>query len=617
MPSQSDALERSDDLAAQGDDRPREYVVVARRYRPKTFGELVGQQQVAQALSNAITTSRVGHAYLFTGARGVGKTSTARILAKCLNCRTGPTPEPCGQCDACVSIASGDDVDVLEIDGASNRRIDEIRQLRSNVNIRPSRSRFKIYIIDEVHMLTNEAFNALLKTLEEPPEHVKFIFCTTNPEKMPITVLSRCQRFDFAPVPTDSIIERLRFIVQEEGVQADEAALRLLARRAGGSMRDSQSLLEQLLSFSGERITENDVHAMLGTAQVGRLRAIVGHLIDREAGPALEQVDAAIREGVDVGQLAEQLLGYLRDVAAALVGCQPDLMLHVASADFAAMREAGQRWGLETTLAALQILDQALTRMRQSTQVRTLLEIALVRICKLEDLDSLPGLIAQFRDRSPPAAGAPPAPRTRREMPPVAGPRPGPPERAAPVSTAVSSPVSGAPVSGAPVPGAPVSGAPVSGTPVSGTPVSGTPVSGAPVSGAPVSWTEEVAQQAWRETLEEISGLKANVAGDYAALAVLAPNQLVVHLKTAYNKEYCERPEVKCELEQTLSRRAGRAIRIDFVVAAEADSQQPQKRPPPTSRRQRLRELEQHPLVQEAKRLFDAEVIRVDERRPS
>ncbi len=574
-------------MAAQGDDRPREYVVVARRYRPKTFGELVGQQQVAQALSNAITTSRVGHAYLFTGARGVGKTSTARILAKCLNCRTGPTPEPCGQCDACVSIASGDDVDVLEIDGASNRRIDEIRQLRSNVNIRPSRSRFKIYIIDEVHMLTNEAFNALLKTLEEPPEHVKFIFCTTNPEKMPITVLSRCQRFDFAPVPTDSIIERLRFIVQEEGVQADEAALRLLARRAGGSMRDSQSLLEQLLSFSGERITENDVHAMLGTAQVGRLRAIVGHLIDREAGPALEQVDAAIREGVDVGQLAEQLLGYLRDVAAALVGCQPDLMLHVASADFAAMREAGQRWGLETTLAALQILDQALTRMRQSTQVRTLLEIALVRICKLEDLDSLPGLIAQFRDRSPPAAGAPPAPRTRREMPPVAGPRPGPPERAAPVSTAVSSPVSGA------------------------------PVSGAPVSGAPVSWTEEVAQQAWRETLEEISGLKANVAGDYAALAVLAPNQLVVHLKTAYNKEYCERPEVKCELEQTLSRRAGRAIRIDFVVAAEADSQQPQKRPPPTSRRQRLRELEQHPLVQEAKRLFDAEVIRVDERRPS
>ncbi|MDP6720548.1 MAG: DNA polymerase III subunit gamma/tau, partial [Pirellulaceae bacterium] len=168
-----------------------EYVVVARRYRPQSFADLVGQGQVAQALSNAITTNRVGHAYLFTGARGVGKTSTARILAKALNCASGPTTTPCNQCDACETIARGEDVDVLEIDGASNRGIDEIRQLRSNVNIRPSRSRFKVYIIDEVHMLTTPAFNALLKTLEEPPEHVKFIFCTTDPEKIPITVLSR------------------------------------------------------------------------------------------------------------------------------------------------------------------------------------------------------------------------------------------------------------------------------------------------------------------------------------------------------------------------------------------------------------------------------------------
>ena len=336
MPSHSDDDQRLHDPAATSERVPEdhaggEYVVVARRYRPKTFGELVGQQQVSQALSNAIATNRVGHAYLFTGARGVGKTSTARIFAKCLNCQDGPTPTPCGQCDACLSIAAGDDVDVLEIDGASNRRIEEIRQLRSNVNIRPSRSRFKIYIIDEVHMLTTEAFNALLKTLEEPPEHVKFIFCTTNPEKIPITVLSRCQQFDFAPVPTDSIIERLRVIVQAEGVEADDEALRLLARRAAGSMRDSQSLLEQLLSFSGPRITENDVHAMLGTAQGGRLQAMVEQLIARDAAQALQQLDAAVREGVDLGQLAEQLLGYLRDVAAALVGCPADLKIGRAS----------------------------------------------------------------------------------------------------------------------------------------------------------------------------------------------------------------------------------------------------------------------------------------------
>ena len=181
-----------------------EYVVVARRYRPQSFADLVGQGQVSQALSNAINTHRVGHAYLFTGARGVGKTSTARIFAKALNCVEGPTPTPCNVCDICLGVAQGGDVDVLEIDGASNRGIEEIRQLRANINVRPSRARFKIYIIDEVHMLTTAAFNALLKTLEEPPEHVKFIFCTTDPEKIPITVLSRCQRFDFPPVAAES-----------------------------------------------------------------------------------------------------------------------------------------------------------------------------------------------------------------------------------------------------------------------------------------------------------------------------------------------------------------------------------------------------------------------------
>ncbi|MCA9212148.1 MAG: DNA polymerase III subunit gamma/tau, partial [Planctomycetales bacterium] len=230
------------DASTENNRHSGEYVVVARRYRPQAFGDLIGQGMVAQALKNAISTDRVGHAYLFTGARGVGKTSTARILAKALNCSSGPTTEPCGTCDICLQIASGDDVDVLEIDGASNRGIDEIRQLRSNVGIRPSRSRFKVYIIDEVHMLTKEAFNALLKTLEEPPEHVKFIFCTTEPGKIPITVLSRCQRFDFSPVDTDDIARRLKFIVESEGAKAEPEALELLARRAAGSMRDSQSL---------------------------------------------------------------------------------------------------------------------------------------------------------------------------------------------------------------------------------------------------------------------------------------------------------------------------------------------------------------------------------------
>ncbi|GAG29919.1 unnamed protein product, partial [marine sediment metagenome] len=202
-----------------------EYVVVARRYRPQTFEELIGQEHIARALSNAISTNRVGHAYLFTGARGTGKTSAARIFAKALNCEKGPAPVPCNECEICESIASGDDIDVLEIDGASNRGIDEIRQLRQNVGIRPSRARLKIHIIDEVHMLTREAFNALLKTLEEPPEHVKFIFCTTDPNKIPVTILSRCQRFDFAGIVAASIAARLNQIVTLEGVTAEAEAI--------------------------------------------------------------------------------------------------------------------------------------------------------------------------------------------------------------------------------------------------------------------------------------------------------------------------------------------------------------------------------------------------------
>jgi DNA polymerase-3 subunit gamma/tau len=304
-----------------------QYLVVARRYRPRTFEELVGQQHVAQALRNAILTNRVGHAYLFTGARGVGKTSAARIFAKALNCVQGPSPTPCNQCDVCLSIDAGEDVDVLEIDGASNRGIEEIRQLRSNVNVRPSRAPYKIYIIDEVHMLTTQAFNALLKTLEEPPEHVKFIFCTTDAEKIPITVLSRCQRFDFAPIGGEAIIDRLRFILKREQREADDGTLALLARRAGGSMRDSQSLLEQLLAFAGPRITVQDVQSMLGATDTGLLRNLVEQLLNRNTGAALDALDDAIRQGAEPGHLAEQLLAYFRDLLVAGAGGAASLAL--------------------------------------------------------------------------------------------------------------------------------------------------------------------------------------------------------------------------------------------------------------------------------------------------
>src|SRR5437016_3926895 len=257
-----------------------EYTVLARRFRPQSFGEVVGQENIAQALRNAIASQRVAHAYLFTGARGVGKTSTARILAKSLNCPNAVDGDPCNQCEVCRGISTGSDVDVIEIDGASNRGIDEIRTLRANVNIKPMRCRYKIYIIDEVHMLTKEAFNALLKTLEEPPANVKFIFCT---------------------IATATIGQRLTEIAAIEGVTVEPKAVQLVARRAAGSMRDSQSLFDQLLAFGGKQISAADVHRLLGTAPDERLVDLGAALLGREQSRVLELLESALDSGVQVG----------------------------------------------------------------------------------------------------------------------------------------------------------------------------------------------------------------------------------------------------------------------------------------------------------------------------
>jgi DNA polymerase-3 subunit gamma/tau len=373
------------------------YVVIARRYRPQAFEELVGQEHIARALQQAIAAGRVGHAYLFTGARGVGKTSAARILAKALNCERGPTPTPCNECDVCLRVSSGDDVDVLEIDGASNRGIDEIRQLRQNVAVRPSRVRYKIYIIDEVHMLTKEAFNALLKTLEEPPEHVKFIFATTEPQRIPITILSRCQRFDFAGISAAAIGARLLQIAATEGVEVEPEAVQILASRAAGSMRDSQSLLEQLLAAGHKRITAGEVTLLLGIAPAERLEGLVHHMVARDAAAALAELDATLQGGVEVGLLLDQLVGYFRDAMAVAAGCGTDQLLYALPSQALAVVDVGRKLGLSTVLAIGQILDQTAARMRVSMHGRTLVEMAIVRICQLSELDDLASLVAELR----------------------------------------------------------------------------------------------------------------------------------------------------------------------------------------------------------------------------
>ena len=592
-----------------------DYVVVARRYRPQSFEELVGQGQVAQALGNAINTSRVGHAYLFTGARGVGKTSTARIFAKALNCVNGPTTTPCGECDICRGIASGEDVDVIEIDGASNRGIDEIRQLRSNVHVRPSRARFKIYIIDEVHMLTTPAFNALLKTLEEPPEHVKFIFCTTEADKIPITVLSRCQRFDFSPLETKSILDRLKLICSNEGVEADQEALQILARRAAGSMRDSQSLLEQLLAFGGKQITVHDVHSMLGTAENSRLAGLAQCIVERNAAEALRQLDGAVTEGVDLGQMTEQLLGYFRDVMAALVGCPADMLLHTSPTDYQQLTDTGRHLGLETILAIVQILDQTLTRLRQSTHVRTLVEIALIRICRLEDLDQLSQLLAQVRDGATPTARPSSAPAPRPSAPQTAAPpamRTPPPQQAPSVEVAGGRP---------PRPTAVATEEPAAPTVQKKTSDQNGEVAAAPADGpqeAPLTLSQ--AQQFWKQALTELSDMTSDFASKFDSLAISGPNRLAVRFRKAYTSAvvFCERPQSRAKLEEALARVAGRPIRLEFLTLQDepTSSAAPAAAKPaasPQNRRRRMRDAERNPLIGRAIELFDAEIIDVIE----
>ncbi len=581
-----------------------QYVVVARRYRPQTFADLIGQEHVAQALSNAIATSRVGHAYLFTGARGVGKTSAARIFAKALNCEQGPAPIPCNQCDICRSISTGEDVDVLEIDGASNRGIDEIRQLRQNVNVRPSRSRFKIYIIDEVHMLTREAFNALLKTLEEPPEHVKFIFCTTEPTKIPITILSRCQRFDFAGIQTQSIQQRLRQIVAAEGVEADPEALEVLARRAAGSMRDSQSLLEQLLAFAPGRITVADVHGMLGTAGEERLAAIVAHLIERNAAAALSDLDAALSAGVDAGQLIEQLFGYLRDCMAAAVGCSSDAFLYSSPSGATQVTEAGSRLGLDALLAIMQILDQTLSRMKYSTQGRILAELALVRISHLEDLEELSAVISELRSGASIGSGAavpgarPAVDAKKKREAPIAVPTD---SRESPWSTSAAAGLPSDAIESVAV----VEGG-----------SSGRANAGAHVGRSALAITSDNAAAVWSQAVGRLSGMAADQARQFDSIEVPGPNRLIVRFKPGYAvcKSACERPEQVSRFQQALAEVTGQAVRVEFALAADEATES--GRPAAVrgvSPHQRMLEVMQNPLVHRAVELFGAQPIRIDE----
>jgi DNA polymerase-3 subunit gamma/tau len=398
---------------------------------------LVGQAHVSRTLKNAVAQNRLAHAYLFVGPRGVGKTSTARILAKSLNCIKGPTVTPCGVCDNCREIAGGNSLDVIEIDGASNRGIDDVRELRGNVRYAPAKGRYKIYIIDEVHMLTKEAFNALLKTLEEPPPHVKFIFATTEPDKVLATILSRCQRFDLHRIPANLIAQHLQFIAEKEKITLESAAVHAIARGAEGGLRDAESMLDQLVAFCGEKITEGDVLNVFGFTSEQTVSDLTGRILRGETPEAIDLLHEQSEAGKDMMRLMADLIAYLRDLL--VFKAKPDALN--ADVDPEVQKSLASHVELISTDRLLELIDQfagAEGRMKWAPNKKLHFEVAIIKAIQSlgqATLDEVIEKLGELRDGGTaqpslsvePGPGAPPT----RPAPVAAGVSPAPPTRAA------------------------------------------------------------------------------------------------------------------------------------------------------------------------------------------
>ena len=382
------------------------YEVLARKWRPQQFADVVGQGHVTQTLQNAIKAKRIAHAYLFVGPRGIGKTSLARIFAKALNCEKGPTSEPCDVCDSCKEIMSGSSMDVLEIDGASNTGVDQVRELRENVKFAPTRGQYKIYIIDEVHMLSTAAFNALLKTLEEPPAHVKFIFATTEAQKVLPTIVSRCQRFDLRRIPTAEIVERLSLIAREEKITLDEDAALAIARGAEGGLRDAESALDQLIAFRGDKIAEEDVLAVFGLVARHTLESLAEAVLKGDVSALIRIVAELDASGKDMQRLLLELLDHLRNLL--VYQCAPQAVesMDVISTQVEVLKAQAGLANADRLLRMAEVLAQTEDRIRFALSRRTLVETALIR-CARATAVSIDELIRRVDELQSSVGGAP------------------------------------------------------------------------------------------------------------------------------------------------------------------------------------------------------------------
>lgn len=565
------------------------YVALYRRWRPQNFDTLVGQQPVKQALTNALTSGRIAHTYLFAGPRGTGKTSTARILAKALNCEHGPTPNPCGECDNCRRIAEGSSMDVFEIDAASNRGIDEIKTLRDQLAFTPVDCRYKVYIIDEVHMLTTEAFNALLKTLEEPPSHVIFILATTDPHKIPATIHSRCQRFDFRRVTVDEIVQHLAMVAQGSGLDADEEALRLIAIQSEGGMRDALSLLDQC-GVMAQKITAVTVREVLGIVGREALRDLVEAIGKQDVPNALAQLSALLEQGKDVRQIMTELIEYLR--ALLLFKAVPQYNEVYLTDTAANLEKLAPLYSNDRIMASEERLHAALVELRGTMRPRITAELCLLDLCRREG-SALASLTARLESLErqlatgalAPAYGQTQAPAYNAASPAAAAlaqqpaPKPAPQPKKVPERLLYTGPEEQfvEPDEGVPSPDelAQLSAAPPAA--VQPVPRAGAPVTPAAPAVAPVTSAANAAsieefggdyaagEDFWQQTLELVRSEKKMSMYSCAKggrVYSFANDMLVVAFKSAFQSQRMNKPDFHEYFEGVLLRVARRHIRL-------------------------------------------------------
>ena len=596
-----------------------EYQVSARKFRPGTFEELIGQPHVVQTLRNAILRQQVAHAYLFSGMRGVGKTTAARILAKALNCDKGPTPEPCGQCESCLEITRGNSVDVIEIDGASNTGVDDVRELRENVKFSPFRGTYRIYIIDEVHMLSNSAFNALLKTLEEPPPHAVFIFATTEVHKIPPTITSRCQHFNFRRIPRREIIARLQEVVTHVGVTINERSLGAMARASEGSMRDALSLLDQAVAFGGTTITEQDVDEMLGAVPDELVGRIVQTVVNQDPAAAVALVGEVVDHGYDLRAYCGAVVERMRHlmIAAVVPGFeQAQGLMDLPDEDVKHLLAEAKSFSVEQLQEVFQLFAQAEDRLRSTAHPRFVFEVATVRAARLLQ----PGAqIAQpveaVRGPQPQASRAP----AEKPGPPAGAP---PPPVRPPANRAVASGRSPAPApgqGGAPSPPAPKAPLPnVASPPRPSRPAVETKSAPQPKPAAPGS-PPAIREEDWQRVVESVIQNSPNIGTflEMGTLVKIEGNQVIVGFpKTA--SVACSRiqkEENRALISKVCQDVAGASIHLRVVELTGEPGDGLTIRQMRTKRREQddenlLEQARANPMVKHTMELFGGEVVK-------